>query len=509
MMSIKRAVLSVYDKTSITEFAADLVRLGVEIVSTGGTSKALASAGITHQQVEEVTSFPEIMDGRVKTLHPHIHAGILSRRDREEDQSLLKELGIVPIDLVAVNLYPFARTAADPRASLEDVLEMIDIGGPAMLRAAAKNFRGVLPICKPSSYTDVIKAIEENALTEDFRRRLAAEAFHHTSEYDRAVAAYLSGGKSQDFPEDLILHFHRQQALRYGENPHQKAAFYLPGRRKIAFNQLGGKELSFNNLLDLEAAAGLAAEFQEPCIALIKHTVPCGVATGNDLVEAYRKAFATDTASPFGGIVGLNRPLTPELAQELSGVFYEVIVAPGFHEEALEILRKKKNLRLIHLEEPPEPIEDLRSSMGGLLVQERDHVTPRSDNWRVVTKRQPTDAEWTALEFAWKVVRWAKSNAVVFAAADHTLGIGLGQTSRVDAVELAIARAKKYGPNLTNSVLASDAFFPFPDGAEAAITAGATAIIQPGGSIRDNEVIAACDKYDVSMVFTGERHFRH
>jgi phosphoribosylaminoimidazolecarboxamide formyltransferase/IMP cyclohydrolase len=508
-MAIKRALLSVYDKTGITEIAAELVRLGVEIISTGGTSKALQTAGIPHKQVEEITNFPEIMDGRVKTLHPHVHGGILARRDFEEDTDKLAELGIDTIDIIVVNLYPFARTAADPKAALEDVLEMIDIGGPSMLRAAAKNFHWVLPVCLPSTYNDVVTAIGEDKIDDIFRRKLAAAAFFHTTEYDRAVAAYLSGGESHEFPENLVLHFHRHQALRYGENPHQKAAFYLPARTQANFEQLWGKELSFNNFLDLEAAAGLAGEFSEPCVALLKHTVPCGVAVAENLLDAYKNAFATDTMSPFGGIVGLNRPLTAELAEELKSVFYEVIVAPDFEEDALEILRKKKNLRLIRQHDPEMKIDDLRTAIGGLLVQERDHTSPRSEAWRVVSERVPTQAEWKALEFAWIVTRWAKSNAIVFTTADRTLGIGLGQTSRVDSVELAVARAKKYGVPLRNSVAGSDAFFPFADGAEAAIKAGATAIIEPGGSVRDEEVIEACNKHNVALLFTGERHFRH
>jgi phosphoribosylaminoimidazolecarboxamide formyltransferase / IMP cyclohydrolase len=514
-MSMQRALLSVYDKTGIIEFARDLVRLGVQVISTGGTSKALAQNGIVHLRVDEVTGFPEILDGRVKTLHPAIHAGLLFRRDREEDLQSITKLGIQPLDMVAVNLYPFARTAADPKARPEDVIEMIDIGGPSMLRSAAKNFRWVLPVCRPARYPQIIKLLESGELSEEYRRELAAETFAQTSGYDSAVAAWLAGGTSGDLPEDLVLHYHRHQTLRYGENPHQKAAYYLPGRKAASYEQLGGKELSFNNLLDLEGAASLAQEFEQPALALIKHTVPCGAAVGADLVETYRRAFATDTSSPFGGIVGVNRPVTAELATELSEVFYEVIVAPDFDPEALEILRKKKNLRLVKLLAPSGDNStgsgnlDLRSAFGGLLAQERDTFTARQETWRVVTKRPPTAAEWEGLAFAWKVCRWAKSNAVVFAAPDHTLGIGLGQTSRVDAVELAIARAQKYGVSLKPSVLASDAYFPFADGAMAAIAAGATAIIQPGGSVRDEESIAACDRHDISMVFTGERHFRH
>ncbi len=508
-MAIRTALISVYDKTGITEFAAELHGLGVKIISTGGTSKALQTAGIPHQQVEEITGFPEIMDGRVKTLHPHVHGGILARREVNSDLDKIAELGIGPIDLVAVNLYPFARTAANPNASLSDALEMIDIGGPAMLRAAAKNFRGVLPVCKPAAYAEIIQAMKNDSVDEAFRRKFAAEAFHHTAEYDRAVSAYLTGGTAQDFPEDLILHFHKYQSLRYGENPHQKAAFYLPGRKKVGFEQLWGKELSFNNLLDLEAASGLASEFDEPCVALLKHTVPCGVAIDDDLVEAYKKAFSTDSMSPFGGIVGVNRPVSRELAEELKGVFYEVIVAPDFNPEALEILKKKKNLRLIRMPDLKIIIDDMRSVVGGLLVQERDSISSRSENWRVVSQRQPTEEEWSGLEFTWKITRWAKSNAIVFASSNGTLGIGLGQTSRVDSAELALARARKYGPELKGSVVGSDAFFPFADGAEACIEAGATAIIEPGGSVRDEEVIAACDKKNVALVFTGERHFRH
>ncbi len=508
-MQIKRALLSVYDKTGIIEFARDLTRLGVQIISTGGTSHALKQSGVPHLRVDEVTSFPEILDGRVKTLHPSIHGGILFRRDRAEDLESIAKLGIEALDLVAVNLYPFSRTAADPHAKLEDVIEMIDIGGPAMLRSAAKNFRWVLPLCRPARYPEVIHALEAGEISEAYRRELAAETFAHTSEYDSAVTAYLTGGKSLGLSEDLVLQYHRYQELRYGENPHQKAAFYLPGRKHTSYEQLGGKELSYNNLLDLEAAIGLAQEFTEPAIILVKHTVPCGAALGSNLVEAYQRAFATDTASPFGGIVGSNQPIAEDLAARLSEVFYEVIVAPNFSEEALQILRKKKNLRLIKLLEPIATPTEMRSALGGLLVQDRDRMVADRSSWRVVSERAPTEAEWGALAFAWKICRWAKSNAVVFTGADRTLAIGLGQTSRVDAVELAVARAGKYRLDLKGSVLASDAFFPFADGALAAIAAGARAIIQPGGSVRDEEVIAACDRHEAAMVFTGERHFRH
>ncbi|MFH1735669.1 MAG: bifunctional phosphoribosylaminoimidazolecarboxamide formyltransferase/IMP cyclohydrolase, partial [bacterium] len=389
-MAVKRALISVYDKTNVTEFAAGLVKLNYEIISTGGTANALHTAGIPHKKVEEITQFPEIMDGRVKTLHPNVHGGILARRNVPADVQKLEELGIGMIDVVAVNLYPFVRTAANPNASLDDVIEMIDIGGPGMLRAAAKNYRWALPICRPADYARVLEALENGLDDETFRRGLAAEAFNHTAEYDRAVSSFLSGGDSSDFPEDLLLHFHRFQSLRYGENPHQKAAFYLPTRKSPGFEQLWGKELSFNNFLDLEAAAGLAADFAEPCVALIKHTVPCGVAIGNDPVVAYQKAFATDNMSPFGGIVGLNRPLPAALAEELSKVFYEVIVAPDYEPEALDILKKKKNLRLIRMPDMLQTSDDMRSSVGGLLVQQRDTVAPKSDNWRVVTKRVPS-----------------------------------------------------------------------------------------------------------------------
>ncbi len=508
-MSPPRALLSVFDKTGIIEFAGALVRLGFQVISTGGTSKALQESQIPHLRVDEVTKFPEMLDGRVKTLHPAVHGGILFRRDREEDRQALAQQGIEPLDIVAVNLYPFARTAADPHASLETVIEMIDIGGPAMLRSAAKNYRWVLPICRPQRYGEVIQALESGNVTDAFRRELAAETFAHTSQYDTAVAAYLSGGQTEAFGENLVLSYHRYQALRYGENPHQQGTFYLPTRQSAPFEQLGGKELSFNNFLDLEGAYFLAQDFDQPCVALIKHTVPCGVAVHEDLVNAYRAAFATDTSSPFGGIVGVNRLVSRELAAVLSEVFYEVIVAPDFEPEALEIMRKKKNLRLVKVHSALEHPLDLRSAFGGLLVQDRDHYKSSRADWKIVSNRSPTGAEMEGLAFAWKVVRWAKSNAVVFAKADRTLGIGLGQTSRVDAVELAIARAAKFGVKLEGSVLASDAFFPFPDGAETAIKAGATAIIQPGGSVKDAEVIAACDRLGVAMVFTGERHFRH
>jgi phosphoribosylaminoimidazolecarboxamide formyltransferase/IMP cyclohydrolase len=516
-MSSKRALLSVYDKTGIVEFARDLVRLGFQVISTGGTSKTLEQNGISHLRVDEVTGFPEILEGRVKTLHPAIHGGLLFRRDREEDRRSIAKLGIEPLDLVAVNLYPFARTAADPQAKPEDVIEMIDIGGPSMLRSAAKNFRWVLPVCNPSRYPEIIKTLESGEISEAYRRELAAETFAQTSQYDAAVTDWFSRRveQEQDLPENLSLNYRLHQPLRYGENPHQKAAFYRAGQRSSCYEQLGGKELSYNNLLDLEGAAGLAQEFEQSAVVLVKHTVPCGAAVGEDTVETYRRAFATDTSSPFGGIVGLNRPVTQALAAELAEIFYEVIVAPDFEPGALEILRKKKNLRLIKLSAPlnsgaaPLGNRELRSAFGGVLVQDRDHFAADRNSWRVTTKRPPTAAEWAGLAFAWKVCRWAKSNAVVFAGADRTLGIGLGQTSRVDAVELAIARAQKYGVSLESSVLASDAFFPFADGALGAINAGAKAIIQPGGSVRDEEVIAACDRHEVSMVFTGERHFRH
>ncbi|RJP80320.1 MAG: bifunctional phosphoribosylaminoimidazolecarboxamide formyltransferase/IMP cyclohydrolase PurH [Candidatus Zixiibacteriota bacterium] len=508
-MPVTRALLSVYDKTGIIEFARDLARLGIAIISTGGTSRTLQEAGIPHQPVEAVTGFPEMLEGRVKTLHPLVHGGILFRRDREDDVAKTREFGIGPIDLVCVNLYPFARTAADPAAQPEDVIEMIDIGGPAMLRSAAKNFRWVLPVCRPARYGEIIAALEAGEPDSGLRRQLAAETFAHTAEYDAAVAAWMVGRPAEGLPERLTLQFRRHQALRYGENPHQQAAFYLPGMAAVPYEQLGGKELSYNNLLDLEGAIGLAQEFTEPAVALIKHTVPCGAAVGGDLVETYRRAFATDTSSPFGGIVGVNRTVTADLARELAEVFYEVIVAPDYEPEALEILRRKKNLRLIRLLEPLGQGIEMRSAAGGLLAQERDRVSPRGESWKVATVRRPAPEEWAGLEFAWKVVRWAKSNAVVFADDRQTLGVGLGQTSRVDAVELAVARSAKYGTSLQGSVLASDAFFPFPDGAEAAISAGATAIIQPGGSVRDAEVVEACDRLGVAMVFTGERHFRH
>jgi len=515
MAKIQRALLSVSDKTGLVPLAQTLVEAGVELISTGGTAKALREAGLPVKDISAHTGFPEMMDGRVKTLHPKIHGGLLCIRGNPEHEAAARQHDIAMIDLVVVNLYPFEQTVARPNVTLHEAIENIDIGGPSMLRSAAKNHESVTVVVDPADYAAVaeqIKATGETTL--ELRRRLAAKVFARTAAYDAAIAAHLSAQfeGSAALPAALSVSAPLVQPLRYGENPHQAAALY--GGFKSFYQQLHGKELSYNNILDLTAAAHLIAEFenQPPTLAILKHTNPCGVGQGATLREAWDKAYATDRQAPFGGIIAVNHPLDASCAEAIAEIFSEVIIAPAFEADALALLQKKKNLRLIQM---------LKSPVGGasweirsvgadsFLWQQRDlTVAPRSQ-MKVVTKRAPTEAEWQALLFGWRVVKHVKSNAIVYAAADRTLGIGAGQMSRVDSSRIAVWKAGEAKLSLKGSVVCSDAFFPFPDGLIAAAEAGATAAIQPGGSMRDAEVIAAADERNLAMVFTGMRHFRH
>ncbi len=516
MKKIQRALLSVSDKTGLVPFAQILAAAGVELISTGGTAKTLREAGLTVKDISEHTGFPEMLDGRVKTLHPKVHGGLLFIRGNETHEATVKAHGIPPIDLVVVNLYPFEQTVAKPGASLHEAIENIDIGGPSMLRSAAKNHDSVTVVVDPLDYAEVAKQISENGNTAlELRRALAAKVFARTAAYDGAIASHLTKTfktQNDDLPNALFVHAPLVQPLRYGENPHQAAALY--GGFNEFFRQLHGKELSYNNILDLTAAAGLISEFTNdpPTLAILKHTNPCGVGQGKNLREAWDKAFATDRQAPFGGIIAVNQPLDGACAEAIAEIFSEVIVAPEFTNDALGILEKKKNLRLIKVlkSRPAERSLDMRSvGANSFLLQERDvKVTTRAD-LKIVTKRGPTEAEMSAMLFGWRVVKHVKSNAIVYVASDRTLGVGAGQMSRVDASRIAVWKAGEARLSLEGSVVCSDAFFPFPDGLIAAAEAGATAAIQPGGSVKDAEVIAAADKRGMAMAFTGTRHFRH
>jgi len=525
MAKIQRALISVSDKTGLIDFARELQTLGVEIISTGGTARALKDAGIPASEIGEFTGFPEMFAGRVKTLHPKVHGGLLYIRGNAEHEAQALEHGIQPIDLVVVNLYPFERTVAKPGVSLPEAIENIDIGGPSLLRSAAKNHASVTVVVDPADYAAVLKDITEHDgnTCEMFRWKLAVKAFETTAHYDGLIAQHLHAermkakgvGRMIALPEVLAVSFRKAQDLRYGENPHQQAALY--GHFFERFQQLHGKELSYNNILDLTAAAELVAEFDEPTVAIVKHTNPCGVGSAPSLVEAWQFAYETDKLAPFGGIIAVNRPLDAAIAQAIGEIFSEVIVAPDFDPGALAILQKKKNLRLIRQLPAVSRLAsgglELRSVAGGLLAQERDKRLVSAADMKTVTHRHPTQEERHAMLFAWRVVKHVKSNAIVFANTgahgSRTLGVGAGQMSRVDSSKIAVWKAKEAGLDLEGSVVASDAFFPFPDGIVTAAEAGATAVIQPGGSVRDPEVIAAADQRHLSMVFTGIRHFRH
>lgn len=511
---IKRALISVSDKTGIVELARGLAGLGVEIISTGGTYKLLKDSGIPVTGISEVTHFPEILDGRVKTLHPRIHGGLLAIRDLETHRNQLSENGIEPIDLVIVNLYPFAATIAKPDVTFAEAIENIDIGGPAMLRAAAKNHAYVTVVVDQADYAEVLQQIKEQGYVDEAtRKRLAAKAFRHTAAYDSLIAQYLSEQVGEKSPEKLTVTFEKVQDLRYGENPHQQASFYryplpVPGT-VVTSEQLHGKELSYNNINDADAALALVKEFDQPAVVAVKHMNPCGVGIGANLEEAFDKAYAADPVSIFGGIIATNQVVDKATALKMSGIFLEIILAPDFTEEALGILTQKKNLRLLKLGEVKQktvPALRYTSVAGGLLVQDEDIKPLDRASCTVVTERAPSDEEWEQLAFAWKVVKHVKSNAIVLARENQTIGIGAGQMNRVGAARIAIQQA---GEKSVGSVLASDAFFPMPDTVEEAAKAGVTAIIQPGGSIKDQESIDAANKHGIAMIFTGVRHFRH
>jgi phosphoribosylaminoimidazolecarboxamide formyltransferase / IMP cyclohydrolase len=516
MANIQRALLSVSDKTGLVELAKSLAAAGAELISTGGTAKALRDAGLAVKDISEHTGFPEMLDGRVKTLHPKVHGGLLYIRGNTTHEAAVKEHSITPIDLVVVNLYPFEATVAKPNVSLHDAIENIDIGGPSMLRSAAKNHDSVTVVVDPADYAEVARQISESGNTTlELRRKLAAKVYARTAAYDAAIAAHLQKefpGDKNALPASLTISAPLAQPLRYGENPHQTAALY--GKFHEFFKQLHGKELSYNNILDLTAAAALISEFKEdsPTLAILKHTNPCGVGQGANLREAWDKAFATDKQAPFGGIIAVNQPLDGACAEAIAEIFSEVIVAPEFTAEALAVLQKKKNLRLLQVMKSPAAAQpwDVRSVGGdSFLLQQRDLKITRAADLKIVTKRAPSEGELKAMLFGWRVVKHLKSNAILYCGPDRTLGVGAGQMSRVDSSRIAVWKAGEAKLGLKGSVVCSDAFFPFPDGLMAAAEAGATAAIQPGGSVRDAEVIAAADERNMAMAFTGVRHFRH
>jgi phosphoribosylaminoimidazolecarboxamide formyltransferase/IMP cyclohydrolase len=515
---IQRAILSVTDKTGLVDFARQLSGLGIGLISTGGTAKLLRESGIAVKDISELTGFPEMLDGRVKTLHPKVHGGILHRRENPSHTAAVAEHGIQPIDMVVVNLYAFEKTAAKPGVAFDELIENIDIGGPSMIRSAAKNFHDVAVVTSPADYPAIAEELARTggALSFETKWRLARKAFATTAAYDSAIASTLERipadfqlpqGKDESFPQTLRLSFQKTLDLRYGENPHQKAAMYSDGSGEGVANahQLQGKELSYNNVVDLQAAWDLSQEFDEPMCAIIKHTNPAGAATGRTVAEAYKRALECDGVSAFGGVIGVNRPIDAEAAEEMHKLFLEVIAAPSFDEAAKVRFATKKNLRLVEVKAVPQKWI-LKNLSGGILLQDNDSRLLEDSDLKVVTQRAPTPEEIRALFFAWKVCKHVKSNAIVYARNGQTVGVGAGQMSRVDAAKIGAMKAQL---PLKGTVAASDAFFPFPDGVEEIAKAGATAIIQPGGSQRDPEVIAAADRLGLAMLFTGVRHFRH
>ncbi len=505
----RRALLSVSDKTGIADLAEGLAELGISIVSTGSTAKTIRDAGVDVREVAEVTGFPEMMDGRVKTLHPVVHAGILADRSKPEHLAELEAQGIEPIDLVIVNLYPFEETVASG-ASDEEIVEQIDIGGPTLIRAAAKNFRSVAVVVSPARYDELLEMLRSNTLDQNRRRELATEAFEHVASYDAAISGWFSNEFNEEPPPSVTLSFVRVGDLRYGENPHQRAALY---RQPLSPGALGnaqvlqGKEMSFNNWLDAEAARGLAVALDSPAAVIVKHHNPSGAAVAATAADAYRAAFDSDTVSAFGGVVAFNVEVDEQAATAMAEVFTEVVIAPGFSDAALALFAEKKNLRVVRAPMPQQGGLELRLiGGGGGLIQDADVVTETRDDMKVVTKREPTEEEWTDLLFAWTVAARVKSNAIVFASGRATVGVGAGQMSRVDSVHIA---SRKAGERSRGAVMASDAFFPFRDGIDQASEAGIAAVIQPGGSVRDDEVIAAADEHGMAMVLTDRRHFRH
>ena len=510
-----RALLSVSDKRGLVEFAQGLAALGWEIVSTGGTAEALRRERVPVIGIEDVTGFPEMMDGRVKTLHPKVHGGLLGRRDHPGDVAAMRQHGIVPIDLVAVNLYPFRETIAKPGTTFEQAIEQIDIGGPSMLRSAAKNHGAVIVLVDPDDYSSVIEDLKGGEVGEERRRALAAKVFSHTAAYDAAILGYLTRS-TEALPSTIVQILHNLQPLRYGENPHQRAALYATDERGVRdLRQLHGKELSFNNLLDVDAAVNAVAPWgpeDRPACVIIKHTTPCGIALGRNAADAYERALATDRTSAFGSVIAFNTVVDRAAAEAMRELFVEVVVAPRIDAEAVKVFQAKKNLRVVELPRPSDdPTWDWKRIRGGFLVQDRFRYSGVADEagWKVVTARRPTDAEWNDLRFAWAAVGSVKSNAILIARGEAALGIGAGQMSRVDSSFLAVHKARQQGHDPKGAVLASDAFFPFPDGVDEAAAAGIVAIIQPGGSVKDTEVIAAADRHGLAMVLTGMRQFRH
>lgn len=536
-IAVRRALISVSDKTGILEFAKELASRGVTILSTGGTASLLSQNGLAVIPVDQITRFPEMLDGRVKTLHPAVHSGLLARRDLESHQQAMTKAGFDAIDLLVVNLYPFRETLQRPGASYEDIVENIDIGGPAMLRAGAKNHDGVAVVIDPTDYPSLLAELDQNGNTLGWptRQRLAKKVFAHTAAYDGAISNFLNGLEPVDcepnspgcmppspqdvgaYPNVLSLQVEKVQSMRYGENPHQSAAFYRDSQAAEGtlanYQQLQGKELSFNNIADADAAWSCVRSFKEPACVIVKHANPCGVAIAADAAAAYGKAFQTDPTSAFGGIIAFNTELSAEAAQAVSQQFAEVIIAPAFHPKAIEIFSAKNNLRLLKValgaDDAIASGRDLKRVSGGLLVQTPDRNILNINQLKLVTKRQPSPQELEDLLFAWRVCTWVKSNAIVFCGQGMTLGVGAGQMSRIDSARIAAIKAEHAGLSLTNSVVASDAFFPFRDGLDAVADAGASCVIQPGGSVRDDEVIAAADERNIAMVFTGMRHFRH
>jgi phosphoribosylaminoimidazolecarboxamide formyltransferase/IMP cyclohydrolase len=516
-MEYRYALISVYDKQGIVDFSKELSNLGIHILSTGGTAATLHKGGITFTEVSDVTGFPEMLDGRVKTLHPIIHAGILAKRDNKKHLQTLKDHNINRIDFVVCNLYPFEKTIQKPKVGIEEVIENIDIGGPTLIRAAAKNYKDVVVVTNPTQYPELLAALKsKNGISHEYREKLAIQAYAHTAQYDSIISQYLRDRWTDELlPNDFSITMRKIQEMRYGENPHQKGAFYktLPFVEEPCVSnakQLQGKELSFNNILDANCAIECIKEFREPSCVIIKHATPCGIASASTLFQAWNNAYATDIYSPYGGIVAFNRELQKDVAKELSKYFLEVIVAPGFSKDTLAIFREKKNLRLLELKELDKVLMrkglDMRSVVGGFLVQERDVWFADQKTWKIVTKTKPTKDDLVSMNFAVRCVKHVKSNSVVFVKGTRTVGIGGGQTSRVDAAWIATHKGKDH---IKESIMASDAFFPFRDAVDVAAKAGVKAIIQPGGSIRDDEVIQAANEQGIAMVFTGQRYFRH
>ncbi len=514
MSNVRRALISVSDKTGIVELSKQLTGLGVEIISTGGTYNLLQQEGIAVTQISEVTGFPEILDGRVKTLHPKVHGGLLAIRDKVSHQEAVKANDIEYIDIVVVNLYPFKATISKPEFTYEEAIENIDIGGPSMLRSAAKNHRDVTVLVDPADYATVIEELTSTgSITLETRKRLAAKTFRHTAAYDAVIAGYLTEQVEETFPEQLTVTYEKLSSLRYGENPHQQAAYYKQALAQegqlVTAKQLQGKELSYNNIQDANAALEIVKEFSEPAVVAVKHMNPCGVGIGENVFNAYQKAYEADPVSIFGGIIATNRPIDAETATQMKEIFLEIIIAPSFSQEAREILSSKKNLRLLELPALLETNDQnwkTTSVDGGILLQDIDSKKISQADCQVVTNRTPSEAEWEELLFAWKVVKHVKSNAIVLTKDQQTIGVGAGQMNRVGAAEIAIRQA---GENTNGAVLASDAFFPMPDTLEKAAAAGIRAIIQPGGSVRDEDSIEVANKYGIAMVFTGVRHFKH